>query len=80
LQPISPEAVIAAQPALVGRHRELFGRLFAMWLLCVPSPRFRGFHLFRVWRRIPFRRKVQTVLGTMRRLLLRNLLVKRPVF
>jgi coenzyme F420 hydrogenase subunit beta len=80
LRPISATEVLAAQPNLSLRHRELFGRLLAMWLLFVPSPNLKGFSLFRSWVRIPFFRKVQTVLGTMRRLVFRRLLRRRPVF
>jgi coenzyme F420 hydrogenase subunit beta len=80
LRPSSSAAVVAAQPNLVGRRRELFGRLLAMWLLMVPSPKFNGFSLWWNWIRLPFVRKVQTVLGTMKRLVFRRLLLRRPVF
>jgi coenzyme F420 hydrogenase subunit beta len=80
LQHSNPAAVIAAQPNLVQRQRELFGRLLAMKILLVPSPKFRGFSLFRLWMGIPFVRKIETVLGTMRRLIFRRMLMRRPVY
>jgi coenzyme F420 hydrogenase subunit beta len=80
LQPSNTAAVIAAQPNLVQRQHELFGRLLAMKLLLVPSPKFRGFSLFRLWMAIPFVRKIETVLGTMRRLIFRRMLLRRPVY
>lgn len=80
LRPSTPAAVIAAQPNLVGRRRELFGRLLAMWLLLVPSPNYKSFSLFQSWIRIPFVRKIETILGTMRRLVFRRLLMRRPVY
>jgi coenzyme F420 hydrogenase subunit beta len=46
----------------------------------VPSPKFRGFSLFRLWMAIPFVRKIETVLGTMRRLIFRRMLLRRPVY
>lgn len=80
LRPSNPAAVIAAQPNLVQRQRELFGRLLAMKLLMVPAPQFRGFSLFRLWMGIPLKRRIETVLGTMRRLIFRRMLMRRPVY
>lgn len=80
LRPVTSSAALGAQTNLVVRRRELFGRLLAMWMLSVPSPNFKGFCLFRSWTRIPLLRKIQTVVGTMRRLVFRRLLSRRPVF
>ncbi len=72
LQLVGSEAVISAQPNLLQRRRELFGRLLAMRLLLVPTPRFAGFSLFRSWVQLSFLKKIRTVLGTLRRLVLRG--------
>jgi hypothetical protein len=79
LERISPEAVIAAQPGLLQRRRELFGRLLAMKLLWVPTPIFPGFSLFRSWAHLPLPRRLRTIAGTLKRVLLRGLWRKRPV-
>lgn len=80
LQPLAATAVLAAQPNLLGRRRELFGRLLAMKLMLVPSPQFKGFSLFRSWVRLSIPQKMRTVLGTLRRLIYRGLWRRRPVF
>ncbi len=73
LRAIGPEAVRLAQPGLLERHRELFGRLFARRLFLAPSPQFRGFFLLRNWLRLGLVRKLRTVMGTARRIVLRGL-------
>ena len=80
LKPVSSQAVLAAQPNLLSRRRELFGRLLAMRLLRIPIPRFRGFSLFQSWKRLPRRKEVQTILGTVRRIVFRGMWRRRPVF
>lgn len=79
LRPAGPGAVLAAQPSLLQRRRELFGRLLAMRLLLVPIPKFIGFSLFRSWIQLPFLRKVRTVLGTIRRMVLRGQWRRQPL-
>jgi len=80
LTPASPEHVIAAQPNLLRKRRELFGRLTALKLCMVPIPNFQGFSLVHAWLRLPFSRKVRTVLGTIKRILTRKLWRRRPMF
>ena len=58
LKPIGAAAVLAAQPNLLGRRREIFGRLLAMRLLLIPVPKFTGFSLFRSWNQNPVHRSV----------------------
>lgn len=80
LEPVGTTAVRAGQPSQINRNREVFGRLIAMRLLMVPVPKFTGFSLFRSWIRLSFLRKITTVLGTTRRLLLRGLWMRHPSF
>jgi coenzyme F420 hydrogenase subunit beta len=75
---VGPETVLAAQPSLLGRRRELFGRLLAMRLLLMPTPRFSGFSLFRSWAGLRVGRKVRTVVGTFGRLVQRGRWRRRP--
>ena len=79
LEPVGSTAILAGQPSQINRNRELFGRLLAMRLLIVPAPTFTGFSLFRSWMRLPFLRRVRTVLGTTRRLVLRGLWMRRSI-
>jgi coenzyme F420 hydrogenase subunit beta len=71
--------VRAAQPNQIQRNRELLGRLLGMRLLLVPTPRFVAFSLRSAWGELPFVRKVSTVLGTLRRVVLRGLFRRRPL-
>ena len=80
LAPIGASAVLSAQTDLLARRRELFGRLLAMKLLLMPTPRFAGFSLLRSWIRLPLLEKARTVLGTLRRLVRRGLWRRRPPF
>lgn len=80
LAPVGATAVLAAQPSLLGRRKELFGRLLAMHLLQIPTPNFYGFSLFHSWIRLPFFKKVRTILGTMRRVVRRSLWRRRQLF
>jgi len=80
LTPASPEHVIAAQPNLLQKRRDLFGRLAALRLCMVPVPKFPGFSLFGAWLRLPFPRKVRTVVGTIKRILTRGLWRRQPLF
>ncbi len=79
LRPTGPQAVFAAQPNLLARRREIFGRLLAMRAFLVPIPRFRGFSLLRGWKSLPPGRKIRSVLGTARRIALRSMWRRRPV-
>ena len=67
LAPANAETVKAAQPGLLQRRRELFGRLLALRLMMIPTPRFSNFSLARSWMRLSMGRKVKTVAGTLRR-------------
>jgi|SRR5579859_3814186 len=71
LVPITSDTVLAAQPHLLSRRRELFGRLLALRLLLVPIPRFYGFSQFHSWIRLPLLRKIRTIAGTLRRAVVR---------
>lgn len=72
LAPASSDRVFAAQPHLLSKRRELFGRLLALRLLGIPVPRFRGFSQFHSWVRLPFLQKLRTVGGTLLRAAMRG--------
>jgi coenzyme F420 hydrogenase subunit beta len=80
LNSVGASAVLAAQPNLLGRRKEIFGRLLAMRFLLIPTPNFIGFSLFRSWVRIPFITQLRTIAGTTRRIARRGLWRRRPVF
>jgi coenzyme F420 hydrogenase subunit beta len=72
--------VARAQSNLLARRREIFGRLFAMKLLGIPTPKFIGFSLFRSWIKLPLPMKLRTVAGTVARLIQRGRWRRQPVF
>jgi len=80
LSPVGTSAVLSAQASLLQRRKELFGRLLAMRLLLIPTPKFSNFSLKRSWLRLPFVRKVQTITGTFRRAAARGWWRRRPAF
>lgn len=80
LDPVGPEAVHAAQPSLVTRRRELFGRMLGRRLLFVPSPEFKNFSLLSRWARLSVAEQMRTVVGTIRRIFLRRLWYPRPLW
>jgi coenzyme F420 hydrogenase subunit beta len=71
--------IIAAQE-LPGRRKELFGRLLAMKILRVPTPNIAGYRLFGIWWENSALIKLKTILGTMRRILLRGLWHRNQFF
>jgi coenzyme F420 hydrogenase subunit beta len=79
LERVDSGAVFAAQPNLLRRRRELYGRFLAMRLLGVPTPRFKGFSLFRGWLRQSPAMQARTVIGTMRRIVQRKWWKRRTI-
>jgi len=79
LERVDAAAVLAAQPNLLSRRPEIYGRLLAMRLLLVPIPKFVGFSLFRSWIRLGLVKKARTVAGTARRFITRGWWRRRTV-
>lgn len=57
-----------SQPNLLSTRGRLWGQLAALRLSGAPRPRFEGFETFRWWLRIPLRSKLQSTVGTLRRI------------
>lgn len=72
LERVEPNTVSLSQKALLSRRRQLWGRLLVMRLMGVPVPRFRGFSLFSSWLRLSAARKVRSLAGTAKRIVLRR--------
>jgi coenzyme F420 hydrogenase subunit beta len=73
-------ALMAAQPNLLARRREIFGRLLARRILLMPIPQFTGFSLLRSWLRIPTILKARTIFGSLSRLIQRGYWHRRSPF
>ncbi len=76
--PSGKSEILKAQN-LVKRRQEIFGRLFAMKILFIPTPHFNGFLLFKAWLHNPLWIKIKIVLGTLRRLITRGLWHRNPI-
>lgn len=64
----------ASQPNLLKARGHLWGRLLACRLMGAAAPKFRGFAMFRFWwSELSVKEKAQSVLGTMRRVVMRRL-------
>ncbi|MFZ5519251.1 MAG: Coenzyme F420 hydrogenase/dehydrogenase, beta subunit C-terminal domain [Candidatus Zhuqueibacterota bacterium] len=58
---------------LIGRRKELFGRLVARCIFFLPIPNFAGFELYKSWKSLSMLKKISNVLGSIRRILLKGL-------
>lgn len=63
----------ASQRALLQKKGSVWGRRLIHRLLGLPTTKFRDLALFETWRALPLRLKLQSTLGTLRRILQRRL-------
>lgn len=67
-----PDVIYRSQRNLLGKRQAIWGRLLAMKLMCIPTPKLEGFHLFNNWLELPLGEKIKSVLGTAKRIVQRN--------
>jgi len=72
LERVTLEVLPASQKALFNKRQNLFGRLLAMRIICVPIPVFVGFSLFRNWLRLSTIGKIRSLGGTLKRIISRR--------
>ena len=72
LKRVGAREVLEAQVNLLGRRREIYGRLTGMRMLGMPIPRLDGFGLRNSWNTLGARSRMRTVIGTIRRCLQRG--------
>lgn len=72
LEQVDADTLPQSQKALLRRRRHLWGRLVAMRIMCIPVPHFEGFSLFRNWLGLSIIKKLCTVGGTLKRVILRG--------
>jgi coenzyme F420 hydrogenase subunit beta len=74
LETADPAVLPASQPSLLRDRGAVWGRLLTCRLLGVPVPRYRGLPMFRSWwSRLTLRRKLGSIVGTVRRMRRRRL-------
>jgi len=72
LTPAEPWKLLNSQKNLMAKRGAVGGRIAIMKLLGLPTPRLRGFSLFKNWRRLTMGGKLRSTLGTIRRVLVRR--------
>ncbi|MHC4742438.1 MAG: Coenzyme F420 hydrogenase/dehydrogenase, beta subunit C-terminal domain [Planctomycetota bacterium] len=72
LEKAPPEVLPASQKSLLRKRRHLFGRLVALKILRIPTPRFKGFSLLRNWIYLPTAEKLKSIGGTIKRAIARR--------
>lgn len=73
---IDTEKVALSQKNLLAKKGSIGGRLFAMRMLRLPVPSYQGYRLGKLWRGLPAKEKLRSVIGTMMRVLERG--YRRP--
>lgn len=74
VEAVAAGALPASQPNLLMSRGALWGRLLSLRMARVPVPRYSGFEMFRFWRRsLSLKQKVQSFVGTWRRIRRRGL-------
>ena len=67
-----PDVLVASQRGMLEKRGAIWGRMLAMKLFGIPTPRYEGFHLYENWKCSPAREKARTFLGTVRRIVTRR--------
>lgn len=67
-----------SQENLYNKKAEIWGRLVAMRLAALRTPRFRKAYLFRCWRTLTVYQKIASVFGTLRRVFTKRIRM-RPI-
>ena len=74
LAPANPDVLAASQPELLKTRGTIWGRIWTTRLLGVAAPRYRGLPMLRFWwRELSGREKLQSVIGTIRRVFRKRL-------
>jgi coenzyme F420 hydrogenase subunit beta len=67
-----PDVLVASQRGMLDKRGAIWGRMLAMKMFGIPTPRYEGFHLYENWKRLPAREKARSFLGTVRRIIQRG--------
>lgn len=74
---VTQDAIIQSQ-GLVDRRKDVFGRILAMKTFGIPTTKFRDFNLKQAWLLKPLRQRLQNIIGTQKRILLKKIWKKSP--
>lgn len=80
LTPVEARILPASQPNLLRTRGAIWGRLAALRLMGAAVPRFTGMAMYPFWvSELSFKEKVQSIVGTARRVFRKGLRARRPV-
>jgi coenzyme F420 hydrogenase subunit beta len=68
----APDVLVASQRGMLDKRGAIWGRMLAMQMFGIPTPRYEGFHLYENWKRLPAGEKARAFLGTIRRIVTRG--------
>lgn len=72
LTKVNPQLLEDSQKNLLLKRKTIWGKLFAMKMFVIPTPKLEGFHLFKNWIGVSFQDKRRSILGTIRRIIQRK--------
>jgi coenzyme F420 hydrogenase subunit beta len=72
LKKADPSILENSQREVLQKRGAVWGRILAMKIFGIPTPKLQGFSLFENWWRLSFKHKIQSTLGTARRIILRG--------
>ena len=72
LKRANPSILEASQSNLRKKRGAIWGRILAMKLFGIPTPKLQGFFLFANWRRLSFEDKARSIIGTVKRIIQRG--------
>ena len=72
LERVDPEILIHSQKNLLLKRGAIWGRLLTMKAFGIPTPRYKGFFLFKSWLALPAKEKIASIIGTARRIIQRR--------
>jgi coenzyme F420 hydrogenase subunit beta len=73
LERVDPELLPASQPNLLETRGAIWGRMVGLRLMGVPHPRYRNMATFPTWRRLPMKKRAQSIYGTVKRVFVKRL-------
>jgi len=72
IESVDPAILKASQKNLLKKRGAIWGRLLAMKMFGIPTPRFVGFSLFDNWLKLSLSEKTRSIAGTVRRIIKRK--------
>lgn len=69
---VDPKVLPMSQPGFPAKRGAIWGRLLAMKMFGIPTPKYDNWPLFECWKKLPIKEKAKSVLGTVRRIVQRK--------